>query len=225
MTPILFYDTETTGLPLFREKSSDPRQPHIVQAAAILADEDSRAEIASFNLIVRPDGWEIPDEVAKIHGITTAYAHAHGIPEQQVVSSVLGLAQVAGLRVGHNESFDARILRIAIKRFVNDEVADVWKQGQAECTANLATPIVKAKPTEAMRATGRLGPKKPKLSEAYEFFTGQKLENAHSAMADTRACMAVYWAIKDGKAKVGGKPGDKSGAKAAAPGNDDVAFL
>ncbi|HEY8351659.1 MAG TPA: hypothetical protein VIK87_03855, partial [Sphingomonadales bacterium] len=62
---ILFYDTETTGLPLFSEPSSDPRQPHIVQAAAVLVDAGTRKAISSINLISRPDGWEIPEEVAR----------------------------------------------------------------------------------------------------------------------------------------------------------------
>lgn len=38
MNPALFFDTETTGLPLFEQPSEDPRQPHIVQLAACLVD-------------------------------------------------------------------------------------------------------------------------------------------------------------------------------------------
>ena len=36
--------------------------------------------------------------------------------------------------------------------------------------------------------------KNPKLQEAYEHFFGEQFDNAHSAMADTKACMKVYWA-------------------------------
>lgn len=41
MKPILFYDTETNGLPLWREPSNHPGQPHITQLAAELCDADS----------------------------------------------------------------------------------------------------------------------------------------------------------------------------------------
>lgn len=36
-------DCETTGLPLFKEPSEDPRQPHIVELAAMLIDGAHRA--------------------------------------------------------------------------------------------------------------------------------------------------------------------------------------
>ena len=39
------FDTETTGLPLFSERSSDPRQPHCVQLAYELVDVDACREI------------------------------------------------------------------------------------------------------------------------------------------------------------------------------------
>lgn len=197
MTSIMFYDSETNGFPLWSERSSDPRQPHIVQAAAILVDEDTRKIVSSFDLTARPDGWEIPDDVAKIHGITTWRAELVGISERQIVSAVYEFALIAQRRIGHNEAFDARIMRIALKRFTNNETADSWKNMASECTQKLATPIMKLPPTEKMLAAKRRHPKAAKLHEAYEFFTGKKLEDAHSAMADTLACMAVYFAIKD----------------------------
>src|SRR3546814_8588471 len=48
-----------------------------------------------------------------------------------------------------------------------------------------------------MLAVGRTHHKNPNLGEAYEFFTGEKLQNAHSAMADVLGCIAVYFGVKD----------------------------
>ena len=197
MNPILFFDTETNGLPLFRERSSDPRQPHLVQAAAILVDEDTRETISSFDMTATPEGWDIPDAVAEIHGITTERATQTGIQEELIIKAIYQLSLLAGRRIGHNESFDARIVRIGLKRFGNDFAVDHWKAMPADCTQKMATPIVKAPASEKMKAAGRHGSKTANLSEAYEFFMGKPLKDAHSAMADTVACMEVYWRIKD----------------------------
>lgn len=196
MTTILFYDTETSGLPLFHEPSEHPDQPHIVQLGACLVDADTRRVISTIDLIVRPDGWEIPDEVAAVHGITTEYAQAVGVDEATAVQALLDLERAAGYRVAHNESFDARILRIACMRFQGAEVADAWKARASKCTAQLSTPILALPPTDRMRAGGRTHHKTPNLGEAYRFFTGQPLVGAHSAMVDVRACMDVFFAIE-----------------------------
>lgn len=192
----LFYDTETSGLPLFNDPSEDPRQPHIVQLGACLVDLDSRKVISSLDVIVRPDGWEIPDDVAKVHGITTEYAREVGIPENVAVQMLVDLWDTR-LRIAHNESFDARILRIGIMRAVGHELADHWKAGRAACTQGLSTPHCKLPPTPKMRAAGRNHYKSANLGEAYLHFTGKPLEGAHSAMVDVRACMAVYFAVQD----------------------------
>lgn len=193
----LFYDTETTGLPLFHEPSEDPRQPHIVQLAAALVDLDSRRTIASMDVIVRPDGWEIPAEVAAIHGITTDHARAVGVAEATALRMFVGFYN-ARKRIAHNEQFDARIVRIGLKRYDVGLDPDVWKAGPSECTQALSTPILKLPPTEKMRAAGRMHSKSANLGEAYKHFTGNELVGAHSAMVDVQACMAVYFAIKDG---------------------------
>lgn len=206
MNPALVYDTETSGLPLFSEPSEDPRQPHIVQLAAVLVDLDTRRQIASMDVIVRPDGWTIPEEVSAIHGITTEHAMDVGIPEATALEMFMSLwgehLGTPRLRVAHNESFDARIVRIANKRHMDPfnatgvPMSDRWKAGKAECTQLLSTPILKLPPTQKMRAAGRFHHKSANLTEAYKHFTGRDLVNAHSAMADVQACLDVYLAIK-----------------------------
>lgn len=183
---LFVFDTETTGLPAFKDPSDAPHQPHIVQAAALVVDSDTRRVIAGVNMIVKPDGWVIPDEVAAIHGITTERALAVGVDESLVAEVMLDLWRTCDLRIGHNQQFDARIMRIALKRFASDEVADEWKAGASECTCFGARPHTKLPKN-----------KLPTLAEAYKHFTGKPLENAHSALADVEGCMAVYWAIQD----------------------------
>jgi len=186
MNLALFYDTETTGLPLFSEPSEDPRQPHIVEFAATLVDLDLRRSIASAHLVARPDGWEIPEEVAAIHGITTEYAMRVGVDERYIIETMLNLHRLANVRVGHNQSFDARIIRIGLKRFgFGDAIADEFKAAPALCTASMARPHTKL-PKNKM----------PTLGEAYRHFTGEDFPEAHSAKADTSACAEVFFAIR-----------------------------
>jgi DNA polymerase III subunit epsilon len=192
MSKILFYDTETTGLPAWGKPSGEDCQPHIVQLGALLIDSEGRKALSGIDLIVKPDGWEIPEEVAKVHGITTEKALLSGVPEHLAFELLYALFEQSDIRVAHNKSFDQRIIRIASMRHGTDEQVEKWADKLAhECTMQLAKPIMK------MPFKDKKGIKPPKLEEAYKFFTGQDLQNAHSAMADTMACMDIYFAIKD----------------------------
>ncbi|MCB1504281.1 MAG: 3'-5' exonuclease [Hyphomicrobiaceae bacterium] len=199
----LVYDTETTGMPDWHQPSDAPQQPHIVQLGACLIDLDTKDIIETLDVIVRPDGWEIPEEATEVHGITTAQALADGIPEVEAVEQLLAMWQRAEVRIGHNESFDARIIRIATKRYFDEGTQEAWKAGKeaAECTAKLSTKILQLPPTEKMKRARRFHFKTPNLTEAYGFFTGVELENAHSAMADTLACAEVYFGVQAHNAK------------------------
>lgn len=199
MNPVLFYDTETTGLPLFKEPSEHPAQPHLVQLGARLVDLDTRDIISTLDVVIRPDGWEIPDEVAALHGITTEKALAVGVPEPLALRMLLEMWESAGERIGHNEPFDARLIRIAQHRFgLAESELEAWKAGPSQCTQIMATPILKLPPTEKMLKAGFNKHKSANLGEAYEFFTGRPLQGAHSAIVDVDACMAVWFAIRDG---------------------------
>ncbi len=194
----LFYDTETTGLPDFGSPSEAEHQPHIVQLAASLVDTETRQIIERISVIVRPDGWDIPVEASNVHGITTEIAMRKGMGELDALNLFLDMAKQTPCRVAHNISFDERILRIAICRHQSKESADTFRDvGQLECTAKLATPVLRLPPTAKMIRAGRNHFKTPNLTEAYERLTGSKMTGAHDAQADVRACIAIYFAIQD----------------------------
>lgn len=193
----LFYDTETTGLPLFKEPSDDPGQPHIVQVAAALVDVQSRMTLASFDLTICPDGWEIPEEVTAIHGVSTEHAKSVGVPESVAVNMLLALWEKSDFRIAHNQQFDQRIIRIGLKRFSTDDQVERWSNGAVECTALMSTAHCKLPPTDKMKAAGRNNHKMPKLIEAYQHFFGEEFDGQHTAVGDVIACTHVYFAIQD----------------------------
>lgn len=198
---ILFYDTETTGLPLWRKPSEHPDQPHICQLAALLTDDEGNG-YGSMDMLIRPDGWTIPDEATEIHGISTEKATQGGVPANIAIGAFLGMWRKSDIRVAHNESFDARLVRIQLKRGDGPDCVDEWKAGKAFCTLKAATGIVNLPPTEKMLASGFNKPKPPKLGECIKHFFGEELEGAHDALVDVRACARVYFHLR----KLGAAP-------------------
>lgn len=194
MNQIMFFDSETNGLPNWSLPSEDPSQPHIVQLCAQVCEEETGKTINSMNVIIKPDGWTIPDDVANIHGITTEHALEVGVPESMALMMFLDMWHGI-LRIAHNESFDARIIRIAMLRHKLGD-ADAWKASPAYCTMNNSLKILNLPPSERMLAAGKKGPKSPNLSEAYLHFTGMALDGAHNAAMDVMACKVVYYGIR-----------------------------
>jgi DNA polymerase-3 subunit epsilon len=198
----LFFDTETTGLPTWGKPSDNPIQPHIVELAADLVDINTRETMASMDVLVKPEGWVIPKEAMDCHGITNELADAVGVPEHYALNWFFEL-WAAGDRcriVAHNCTFDHRMMRIGAKRYFPDSILKAWGKPEKgvnyECTGLMSKPIMQMPPY------GKYGWKMPKLTEAYEHFTGNPLVNAHRARADVDACKAVYFAILD----AGGSP-------------------
>lgn len=195
MNLITPYDTETTGLPLFRDPSDDPRQPHLVDIC-IMAYSADGALVDSFEAMVRPNGWVIPAEVTAIHGITNEMAMDLGIPESEALDGFMAIHDRAGLRIAHNISFDDRIMRIALSRYRGKEAADAFKTTPGYCTCQNSKNLVQCPPTAKMIAAG-FGRqfKVPTVAEALRHFTGEELVGGHRARPDTEACARVYFAI------------------------------
>lgn len=192
---ILAFDTETTGLPREDLPLEDPAQPHLVQLAALLIEDDG-TERASINLLIQPDGWSIPDDVAVIHGITNEIAARCGVSEAFALAAWDRLCRRCDLLVAHQIEFDWTLVRIAnartgaCKRDLDAEAPWMF------CTMQAASGIVNLPPTSKMLWAGYDKPKAPKLAECYQFFFNETLGGAHDALVDVRACARVYFHLK-----------------------------
>lgn len=192
---LLCYDTETSGIPFDNLPDDHPSQPHLVELGAILTDDDGR-ERASVNLIVRPDGWTIPDGAARVHGITTAMALKFGVPLLIVCAAFTNLRAIAKQTVCHNGAFDEKIMRYAFLRTGRVPAHPGPDLKDRLDTMSLTAPVLKMPPTDRMRAAGFDKYKPPKLIEAYRHFFGEELAGAHSAIHDARACARIYFHMK-----------------------------
>lgn len=176
----LYFDTETTGFPQ-KPNTPDEACPHIVQLAAILVD-DAEGEVASMNVIVRPEGWTVPKEAADVHGITTEKAEAFGIPIKVALATFSNLVRVSEQVVAHNFEFDRKLVAYEVDRL--GRIHRIEEKPQF-CTM-LAT-------VDLCKLPGRYGKFKwPKLMEAHEILLGEGFDGAHDALADVRACQRLH---------------------------------
>lgn len=194
--PILAFDTETTGLPDFKARSNDPIQPHIVQLALIICDDEG-TEQSAHSVIVRPDGWIIPPEMTAIHGISHERAMDEGVSEGLAVEMFIVAQSRVRMRVAHNESFDRRIIRIAMTRAgIERDFIEAIEGRPFFCTCNAAKPVLNLPPTDRMMAAGFNGAKPPKLEECVKHFFDEDLPGAHDALIDARACARIFFRLQ-----------------------------
>jgi DNA polymerase-3 subunit epsilon len=178
---ILFFDTETTGLPDYSFPLSDPRHPHIVTIAAV-GFTPERKEIASYYAIIKPDGWIIPPGAAKVHGITTEFAMEHGLPANEVLWSFLSLWRKADLKIAFNKSFDNWMIDHELYHALSEH-RHVFDISRTRCAMLAASACMKEpNPWPGYEHEYRW----PKLKEAYQWLYKQPMPDAHHAMGDTR---------------------------------------
>lgn len=191
---LLVIDTETTAKADFKRPFTDPGQPHLVQVGAILCDQDFNVR-AEVNLIVKPDGYVIPDDVAAIHGITQAIAEQFGVRRKTAVEALAALIVKADLFVAHSFDFDCLVLNAFAFR---SEPLGAASAFQSICKANGFCTMLAMAPI--CKLPGQYGDYKwPKLQEAHQHAFGVEFDGAHDAMADVRACLRLYRWIQEQK--------------------------
>ena len=116
----LFFDTETSGFYNKKEPPSHSSQPHLVQFAAILDDEEGNIK-AKMNCRVNPGlTEEIPEGARNVHGIDRAEVEAFGIPLKVVCSIFSNLRKLSSRLVAHNIEFDMGVMSVQFSRIEKD---------------------------------------------------------------------------------------------------------
>ena len=181
----LIFDTETTGLPKrWNAPVTDvDNWPRCIQIAWQLHDDMGRC-VEHQDYLIRPDGFNIPYDAEKIHGISTELATEQGL----LLHEVLELFNVALSKttfvVGQNVGFDLNIMGCEFHRL---QVQTALNQLPVLDTCTEKTASMCQIPG------GRGGKfKLPTLTELHQFLFHIPFGEAHNATADVEATTRCF---------------------------------
>ena len=181
----IIFDTETTGLPKrWNAPLTDSENwPRCIQIAWQVHGE--RGELISHeDYLVQPDGFTVPYDAEKIHGISTALAQEEGLPLVEVLSLFRTALEQAEFVGGHNVSFDLNIMGAEFLRLGDENPLEEAKIIDT-CTEETATLC--------QLPGGRGGKfKLPTLTELYQHLFGTGFGEAHNATADVEATTRCF---------------------------------
>ncbi|HCC48931.1 MAG TPA: 3'-5' exonuclease [Elusimicrobia bacterium] len=182
----LFFDTETTGLPRSWQApvTALDNWPRLVQLAYLAYDGEGNL-LTSVNTIIKPEGFAIPADASRIHGITTERAQAEGKELALVLRDFKAQLDRAKFLVAHNMSFDEKIVGAELLR---NNLPDIPASKYKICTMHSTT--------EYCAIPGPRGYKWPKLTELHQKLFGADFEGAHDASSDVAATAKCFWELK-----------------------------
>lgn len=183
----LFFDTETTGLPKNYQAPLDDflNWPRIVQIAWSLYDADGN-HWESFNYIIKPNGFVIPEEATKIHRISQEKAMAEGVELRQALEHFIRDVKSSAYLVAHNIDFDEKIVGSELLR---ENLENPVPQAAKICTMRASASVTRI-------SNGRGGYKWPNLTELYRHLFQTSFPEAHDAVFDVRACAECFFELK-----------------------------
>lgn len=188
----LFFDTETTGLPKDRKKDAKmgPNNwPEPVSIAWIVTD-NAKAVKAKY-YIVQPNGWTIPEDSVRIHGISQDLAQREGQPLFHILGEFMRDLRAVDIIIAHNLDFDKNVILSSALYYCKDDVAIFWPRYEF-CTCEAARGITKiplSKPNIYFKF------KSPKLIELYEYTFASKPPESilHTSLGDVQVLVAIFF--------------------------------
>jgi DNA polymerase-3 subunit alpha len=184
----IIFDTETTGLPKnWNAPYTDTDNwPRCIQIAWQLHDEMGRL-IEHKDYLIKPDGFNIPFDAERIHGISTELAEQQGVDLQFVLDEFNEALGKAKFVVGQNVGFDLNVMGC---EFVRSETPTQLNEMDVLDTCTEKTAQLCQIPG------GRGGKfKLPTLTELHEFLFQTPFAEAHNATADVEATTRCFFEL------------------------------
>lgn len=167
-TALIGFDTETTGV--------DVENDRIVEASVILMEAGGTMTRRHF--LINP-GIPIPKDASDVHGITNERVQAEGLDPVEALSAIRAKLAFGGLPVvAFNAAFDLTLFDRECRRHGIDPFLP----------AHVVDPFVIDKHLDPYR-------KGPRKLEPMAAHYGVRLENAHTAEADTTATLLLARAL------------------------------
>ncbi|MDA1148949.1 MAG: PHP domain-containing protein, partial [Bacteroidetes bacterium] len=184
----LIFDTETTGLPKnYKAPVSDSDNwPRAVQLSWQLHDHTGTL-VAHNDFIIKPNGFDIPFQSERVHGISTALAQTEGIELRTALEHFESSLQKAQFVVGQNIEFDINIVGAEYYR-LDLPTALFSKKVLDTCSEDTA---------KLCRLPGGRGGKfkLPTLTELHQKLFGESFGEAHNASADVEATARCFFEL------------------------------
>lgn len=167
--PIVFFDTETTGL----SKQFD----WIIQLSAVKLDRDTLQELDRWDNYIKPAGpYEISPDATAVHGLTKEFIEKNGKPLKKVGPDFLKFVDGCDFAGYNSNQYD---VLMAYKDFTH---------------AGLNFPIEGVKFYDILAMERKIHPMN--LDSVYARYTGKTMEQAgykaHDSMSDTLATVEVF---------------------------------
>ena len=181
----LIFDTETTGLPKRWDApiTDIGNWPRCIQIAWQLHDGMGKL-IEHQDYLIQPEGYNIPYDAERIHGISTELAQSNGISLAEALEKFNSALDKTKFIVGQNLGFDINIMGCEFHRLgiespmTNKPVLDTC----TEVTASLL-----------QLPGGRGGKfKLPTLTELHSHLFNKPFAEAHNATADVEATTRCF---------------------------------
>ena len=184
----LIFDTETTGLPKRWDApvSDSDNWPRCIQIAWQLHDEKGTL-IEHQDYLITPEGFNIPYDAEKVHGISTELAQKEGVSLREVLEEFQEALQKTKFVVGQNIGFDVNIMG-----------AEFYREGIASSLGELPVLDTCTEVTASLCQIpgGRGGKfKLPTLTELHQFLFHDGFEEAHNATADVEATARCFFEL------------------------------
>lgn len=184
---ILFFDTETTGLPASYAKPSSETDnwPRLVSIAWQVFTA-SGAYVSKENYLIQPEGFTIPEAALEIHGITTAMATEQGKPLAEVMNVLSSTQEACTHLVCHNVTFDTKVVNAEFIRLGLEPLLP--EKGPNTCCTMKSQETL-----DFCQISFNGNFKYPSLQELHQKCFGHKFSAAHTANADVDALQRCYW--------------------------------